>query len=54
MDSFDWELVEAAWCHHRQVCAEVKAHVPSEVAAFIAGACWARQVLLGKRENQED
>jgi hypothetical protein len=26
--------------------------VPVEVAAFIAGACWARQVIVAEKEEQ--
>jgi hypothetical protein len=45
-DNFDSSVIEAAWAYHRQIGAgHAKGHVPVEVAAFIAGACWAKQVL---------
>jgi hypothetical protein len=45
-DNFDSSVVEAAWAYHRRIGAGgVKGYIPVEVAAFIAGACWARQVL---------
>ena len=54
-DDFDSSVVEAAWAYHRQIGAGyAKGNVPVEVAAFIAGACWAKQVLLGEEENKED
>jgi hypothetical protein len=47
-DDFDSSVVEAAWNYHRQIGgSHAKGNVPVELAAFIAGACWARQVLLG-------
>ena len=45
-DVFDSEIVEAALVYHREL-AKAK-DWPAEVRAFIAGACWARQVLLGE------
>jgi hypothetical protein len=45
-DDFDSSVVEAAWAYHVQIRAgNAKGYVPVEVAAFIAGACWAKQVL---------
>jgi hypothetical protein len=45
-DNFDSSVIEAAWTYHRQIGAGyAKGNVPGEVAAFIAGACWARVVL---------
>jgi hypothetical protein len=54
-DSFDAEMVEAALIYHRERVANLaRGEVPVEVVAFVAGACWARQVLLGddKEENE--
>jgi DNA-binding CsgD family transcriptional regulator len=46
-DTFDLEMLEAAWACHRQIGAgDAKGYVPVEVAAFIAGACWAKLMLL--------
>jgi len=48
-DDFDSSVVEAAWAYHMQIgVGGDKGYVPVELAAFIAGACWARQVLAGK------
>jgi hypothetical protein len=45
-DNFDSSVIEAAWAYQRQIGAGgAKGHVPVEVAAFIAGACWAREAL---------
>jgi hypothetical protein len=39
-------VVEAALTYHLQVSArDAKGKVPVEVAAFIAGACWVKEVL---------
>jgi hypothetical protein len=47
-NDFDSSVVQAAYAYHRQIGAgHAKGNVPVEVAAFIAGACWARQVVLG-------
>jgi hypothetical protein len=52
-DDFDSSVVEAAWTYHMQIGVDGdKGYIPVEVAAFIAGACWARQVLLG--DEKED
>jgi hypothetical protein len=54
-DSFDAEMVEAALIYHQERVADLaRGEVPVEVVAFVAGACWARQVLLGddKEENE--
>ena len=52
-DSFDAEMVEAALIYHRERVANLaRGEVPVEVVAFVAGACWARQVLLG--DDKED
>ena len=46
LDNFDSAIVEAAWTYHLQTsAAATKGNVPVEVAAFIAGACWAKQTL---------
>jgi hypothetical protein len=51
-NDFDSSVVEAAWTYHIQIgVGGDKGCVPLEVAAFIAGACWARQVLAGKEEG---
>ena len=54
-DNFDSSVVEAAWTYHQQIDAgDAKGHVPVEVAAFIAGACWAKQVLKsGEKEDRK-
>ena len=47
-DNFDAEMAEAALVYRRELApGRAKGYVPVEVAAFIVGACWARQVLLG-------
>jgi hypothetical protein len=49
---FDSSVVEAARAYHMQFSAlYAKSHTPVEVAAFIAGACWARQVLVGEKKE---
>jgi len=51
-DDFDSSVVEADWAYHMQIgVGGDKGYVPLELAAFIAGACWARQVLAGKEEG---
>ena len=41
----DSSVVEAAWTCHIQIGVDSdKGYVPVEVVAFIAEACWARQV----------
>ena len=51
-DNFDSSVLEAAWIYHRQIGARyAKGIVPVEVAAFIAGACWAR-MLVAEKEVQ--
>ena len=53
-DDFDSSVVEAAWTYHQQIDAGAKGRVPVEVAAFIAGACWAKQVLKsGEKEDRK-
>jgi hypothetical protein len=46
-DNFDSSAVEAAWTYYlRASGGHPKGHVPNElIAAFIAGACWAKQLL---------
>jgi hypothetical protein len=47
-DDFDSSVVQAAWAYHTQIgVGGPKSNVPVELAAFIAGACWAKQVLFG-------
>ena len=48
MNDFDSSVVQAAYAYHLQIGAShAKGNVSVEVAAFIAGACWAKQVHLG-------
>jgi hypothetical protein len=52
MDNFDSSSVEAAWTYHRQIGgSHAKGNVPVEVAAFLAGACWAKQVFAEHDEE---
>jgi hypothetical protein len=45
-DNFDSSVLQAAWAYHQQIGAHhAKANVPVEVPAFLAGACWAKQLL---------
>src|SRR6516165_11292152 len=55
-DNFDAEMVEAALVYYRELAPRrANGYIPIEVAAFIAGACWARQVLVGEeRRNKLD
>ena len=47
---FDSSVIEAVWAYHVQIrAAPAKGYVPVEVAAFIAGACWAKQVFNTQR-----
>ena len=51
-EDFDSAVVEAAWAYHVQIRAgNAKGYVPVELAAFIAGACWAKQVLNIQRRS---
>jgi len=51
-DDFDSSVVQAAWAYHRQIgVGGPKSNVPVELAAFIAGACWARQVIVGEGKD---
>ena len=53
-DNFDSSVVQAAWAYHRQIGAgDAKGYVPIEVAAFVAGACWAKQVLKSGEEKDK-
>jgi hypothetical protein len=53
-DSFDAEMVEAALVYHWELApGRANGYVPVDVAAFIAGACWARQVLLGDEKKEK-
>jgi hypothetical protein len=48
-DDFDSSVVQAAWAYHTQIrVGDPKSNVPVELAAFITGACWAKQVLVGE------
>jgi hypothetical protein len=52
MDTFEAEMVEAARHYHLQVThGQAKGCVAPEITAFIAGACWARQVLLEEEKG---
>ena len=52
-DDFDSSVVQAAWAYHTQIgVGGPKSNVPVEFAAFIAGACWARQVIVAEKEEQ--
>jgi hypothetical protein len=53
-DTFDSEILEAARLYHLQ-CAhsQAKGYVPAEVAAFIAGACWARLVFERREKGDK-
>jgi hypothetical protein len=45
-DDFDSSVFQAAWAYHHQIGAHhAKGNLPVEVPAFIAGACWAKQLL---------
>ena len=45
-NDFNQQIIEAAGVYQRQlVDGSATGYMPVEVAAFIAGACWARQVL---------
>ena len=45
-DNFDSSVFQAAWAYHQQIGAHhAKGNLPVEVAAFVAGACWAKQLL---------
>jgi hypothetical protein len=49
--AFDSSVVEVARAYHLQIgTGHAKGYMPVEVAAFIAGARWAKQVLVGKKE----
>jgi hypothetical protein len=51
-DSFDAEMVEAALIYYRERVADLaRGEIPVEVVAFVAGACWARQVLAERGEG---
>ena len=50
-NDFDSSVVEAAWAYHLQIGDDAKGNVPGEVAAFISGACWAKQVLFGEEKE---
>jgi hypothetical protein len=51
-DDFDSSVVQAAWTYHRLIGGHAKGNVPTEVAAFIAGACLAKEVLVGERKDK--
>jgi hypothetical protein len=49
MDAFEVEMVEAARFYNLQATrGQAKGYLPPAEAAFIAGACWANEVLLGQ------
>jgi hypothetical protein len=51
-ENFDSSVLEAAWIYHRQIGgSHAKGNVPVEVAAFLAGACWAH-LLVAEKEVQ--
>jgi hypothetical protein len=51
-DNFDSSVVQAAWAYHQQIGgSNAKGNVPVEGAAFIAGACWAKQMLVKERKE---
>ena len=53
LDTLDSSMAEAAWAYHLEIGAgDAKGYVPVEVAAFIAEASWAKQVL--KSWEKED
>lgn len=46
-NAFDLKMLEAARFYHLQLAhGQAKGYMPVEVSAFIAGACWAKQVLM--------
>jgi hypothetical protein len=48
-NAFDSEMLEAARIYHLQLAhGQAKGYMPVEVAAFIAGACWAKQVIVAE------
>jgi hypothetical protein len=52
MDAFEAEMVEAARFYNLQATrGQAKGYVPPVEAAFIAGACWAKEVLPGEGEE---
>jgi hypothetical protein len=52
-DDFDSSVVQAAWAYHTQIgVGGPRSNVPVELAAFIAGACWARQVIVAKGKDR--
>jgi hypothetical protein len=51
-DDFDSSVVQAAWAYHTQIgVGGPKSNAPVELAAFITGACWAKQVLARKERE---
>ena len=52
-DNFDSSVVQAARAYHMQIgVGGPKGNVPVELAAFIAGACWARQVIVAEGKDK--
>jgi hypothetical protein len=52
-NAFDTEMLDAARVYHLHVAhGQAKGYVPVEVAAFIAGACWAKQVIVGEGKDK--
>ena len=52
-DDFDSSVIQAAWAYHMQIgVGGPKGNVPVELAAFIAGACWARQVIVAEGKDK--
>ena len=52
-DDFDSSVIQAAWAYHMRIgVGGPKGNVPVELAAFIAGACWARQVIVAEGKDK--
>jgi hypothetical protein len=51
-DNFHSSVLEAAWIYHRQIGGHAKGNVPVEVAAFVAGACLTKEMLVGERKDK--
>ena len=52
-DDFDSSVIQAAWAYHMQIgVGGPKSNVSVELAAFIAGACWARQVIVAEGKDK--
>jgi hypothetical protein len=54
-NAFVSEILEAARVYHMHLAnGGAKAYMPVELSAFIAGARWARQMLVRRRRNKDD